>query len=74
MTKVDEILVLAKAMRTVLNGIDPKLKEKYGQKMMDEIADYPLYATTSNITYDEALAIGAILLAYDEMEMDDEKV
>lgn len=34
---------------------------KLGQQAMDYIADYPLYASTSGITYSEAIAIANIL-------------
>ena len=38
---------------------------KLGETAMELIADYPLYASTSNITYDEAIAIAKILFGDD---------
>jgi len=38
---------------------------KLGETAMELIADYPLYASTSNISYDEAIAIAKILFGDD---------
>lgn len=35
--------------------------EELGQAAMDFISDYPLYASQSNITYREAIAIAILL-------------
>jgi hypothetical protein len=35
---------------------------KLGEQAMKIISDYPLYASTSNITYKEAIAIAKILI------------
>lgn len=35
--------------------------EQAGEKAMEFIADYPLYAATSNITYTEAIMIALVL-------------
>lgn len=45
--------------------------ERVGQVAMDYIADYPLYASTSNITYDTAILI-AILSGKPYQELLDE--
>lgn len=39
--------------------------EKLGQMALYLVADYPLYATTSNISYDDAIAIAKILFGND---------
>jgi hypothetical protein len=36
-------------------------KEVIGNLAMEVIADYPLYASTSGITFDEAIAIASII-------------
>ena len=36
-----------------------------GQIAMELISDYPLYASTSNITYDEAIAIAQVIFGDD---------
>lgn len=38
---------------------------KLGETAMELIADYPLYASTSNITYDEAIAVAKIFFGDD---------
>ena len=38
---------------------------KLGQIAMELISDYPLYASTSNITYDEAIAIAQVIFGDD---------
>ena len=47
----------ANGMITLMNQ---KEAEIIGQKAMDFIADYPLYAATSNISYPEAITIAII--------------
>lgn len=37
-----------------------KLRDQYGDKSMELIADYPLYASTSNITYGESILIASL--------------
>ena len=36
-------------------------KKELGDKALDIIADYPLYASTSGVTYIEAIAIAKII-------------
>ncbi|MDA3053241.1 hypothetical protein OFO01_07245 [Campylobacter sp. JMF_01 NE2] len=48
--------------------IDNEICKKIGEVAMDYIADYPLYASSSNISYDEAIAIAFILGGGDELE------
>ncbi len=38
-----------------------QMVEQAGEKAMEFIADYPLYAATSNITYTEAIMIALVL-------------
>lgn len=38
-----------------------RMVEQAGEKAMEFISDYPLYATTSNITYEEAIMIALVL-------------
>lgn len=37
------------------------MNEELGKKAMEYISDYPLYASTSGITYEEAIAIANVL-------------
>lgn len=48
--------------------IDKEFCKKVGEVAMDYIADYPLYGSCSNISYDEAIAIAFILGGGDELE------
>jgi len=36
-------------------------KQELGKKALEIIADYPLYASTSGVTYDEAIQIAKII-------------
>lgn len=36
------------------------LRDKYGDKALKLIADYPLYASSSNISYGEAILIASV--------------
>lgn len=47
-------------------------KNVRGEKAMAYIADYPLYASTSGITYEEAIAIANIISPNWEQEIEDE--
>ena len=47
---------------------------KLGEVAMELIADYPLYASTSNITYDEAIAVAEIFFGDDLEKAVKEKV
>ncbi len=38
-----------------------RMVEQAGEKAMEFISDYPLYAATSNITYEEAIMIALVL-------------
>ena len=54
-TKIDDIY-------KDLALVPKKMIEQAGEKAMDIIADYPLYASgLSNITYEEAIAIALVL-------------
>jgi hypothetical protein len=39
----------------------PMKQNEEGEYAMEIISDYPLYASTSGITYDEAIAIAKII-------------
>lgn len=41
------------------------MDNKLGEMAMQLIADYPLYACTSNISYDEAIAVAKIFFGND---------
>lgn len=41
------------------------INNKLGEIAMELIADYPLYASTSNISYDEAIAVAHIFFGDD---------
>lgn len=42
---------------TILQEINEDEKRKIGQKALDCISDYPLYASSSNITYEQAIIV-----------------
>ena len=44
-----------------VDGMSREEKEKIGLKAMELISDYPLYASQSNITYEEAILIAFII-------------
>lgn len=49
-----------------------KVSQEVGDKAMKLISDYPLYASTSGITYDEAVAVAKALYGEDwEKEADE---
>lgn len=41
------------------------MKDELGEIAMELIADYPLYASTSGITYDEAIRVAQALFGHD---------
>lgn len=47
--------------RATINGMPKKMVEQAGEEAMEFIADYPLYAATSNITYEDAILIALVL-------------
>ena len=47
---------------------DNDICEKVGQIAMDYIADYPLYASTSNISYEQAIALAFIASGGEQIE------
>lgn len=44
-----------------IEDMPENMVEQAGEKAMEFIADYPLYASTSNITYTEAIMIALVL-------------
>lgn len=38
-----------------------KLADEYGEKALEIVSDYPLYASSSNISYGEAIAIATLV-------------
>ena len=48
-------------IRNQIADMPPRMVEQAGQKAMEFISDYPLYAATSNITYEEAIMIALVL-------------
>lgn len=44
-----------------ISGMSSEEKQKIGDKAFDYIGDYPLYASGSNITYDEAILIALVV-------------
>lgn len=49
-------------------------RETIGNIALEKIADYPLYACSSNISYEEAIIIGVLLFGKDLLEEDDGSV
>lgn len=41
------------------------MNDERGEKALELIADYPLYASTSGITYDQAIEIAIVLFGED---------
>lgn len=50
-----------KKMMKQINEMPEHMVAQAGQKALDFIGDYPLYAATSNITYTEAIMIALVL-------------
>lgn len=48
------------------------MNEELGKKAMKYISDYPLYASTSGITYEEAIAIASVLSKNWQKELEEE--
>ena len=42
------------------------IQNEIGEKAMEIISDYPLYASTSGITYEQAIAIAKIITNFKE--------
>ena len=42
-------------------AMSERMREQAGQKAMDFLSDYPLYAATDGITYEEAILIAIAL-------------
>ncbi len=57
---------------------DPAEDQRLGQMALEMISDYPLYASTSNISYGEAIAVAKVFYgndieqAYKEMQAEEE--
>lgn len=47
--------------RAAMKSMPKKMVEQAGKEAMDFISDYPLYAATSNITYEDAILIAIVL-------------
>ena len=47
--------------RATIQSMPKKMVEQAGEEAMEFIADYPLYAATSNITYEDAILIALVL-------------
>lgn len=48
-------------IRNQIEDMPDNMVEQAGEKAMEFISDYPLYAATSNITYTEAIMIALVL-------------
>ena len=53
---------------TMIQDLTQEEKQTLGRNAIDLICDYPLYASSSNITYDEAIMI-AITLGFTTKEL-----
>ena len=62
---INEAYKKATGMIALMNH---KEAEIIGQEAMDFIADYPLYAATSNISYLEAIKIAYVLDLFNEAD------
>ncbi len=60
MTTLNQIQELADALVQLINTLDDKERERLGKQALNAIGDYPLYAATSNISYDDAIAVALI--------------
>ena len=52
----------------ILQDMDNEKKSEIGQHALDFIADYPIYASSSNITYDQAIML-AVALGFTTKEL-----
>lgn len=47
--------------RATIESMPDRMVQQAGEEAMEFIADYPLYAATSNITYEDAILIALVL-------------
>ena len=61
-TNYNGLVVVSEAfLKLVGDNLDDKAKKTLGNKALTLISDYPLYASSSNITYEEAISVALIL-------------
>lgn len=60
MPTIKELQKLADELVQLISTLDDAEREYYGNQAMDVIGDYPLYAATSNIDYNDAIAVALI--------------
>ena len=58
--KQNQIYCLVGVLTGILGELPKKEKEKYGRRAMEVLEDYPLYASTCGISYEEAIAMALI--------------
>ena len=60
--KVENLMLQhVSAMKKMLEPLPHKVIEQAGKKALDAISGYPLYAATSNISYEDAILIALVL-------------
>ena len=60
--KVENLMLQhVNAMKKMLEPLPRRMIEQAGKKALDAISDYPLYAATSNISYEDAILIALVL-------------
>lgn len=47
--------------RALIKDMPERMVKQAGEEAMEFIADYPLYAATGNITYEDAILIALVL-------------
>ena len=61
MEKINDIIERVDELRANINELSREEMDKYGSIALEHIGDYPLYGSTSNISYDEAILIDIVL-------------
>lgn len=60
MTTIKDLQKLADELVAEISTLDDAERERLGEQAFNAIGDYPLYAATSNISYDDAIAVALI--------------
>ena len=61
MEKIKDIVEKVDELRANINELSREELEKYGSIALEHIGDYPLYGSSSNISYDEAILVDIVL-------------
>lgn len=60
MATIKDIQKFADELMQLISTLDDKERERLGEQALNAIGDYPLYASTSNIDYNDAIAVALI--------------